>query len=216
LPWQPSESELLVLSTRNPDGVRPWVSQQGFSCVVAGLDSRDTPLQETEICAFDHLTVVSFKREVSYTTMDHTVYPCPTGLIPDPLVFLKPYRARSIPVTFMAGASNLTRAAIASALRSIPGAHVLLNERVPRPDYLARLQDSKIGVSCYGAGFESYRYWEIPQAGCLLVAQAPPILIPHNFQAGHHALFYVSPLDMLTAIRWALGHAQEAEMRPRT
>ena len=178
---------------------------------MASIDSRDTPIHETQLCAIGGLTAVSFKREVSYTTMNHTVFPCPTGLIPDDLVFLKPYRDRPIPVTFMGGSSNLTRVAIAAALRTIPGAKVLVNEPLPRQEYLAILQDSKIGVSCYGAGFESYRYWEIPQAGCLLVAQAPPILIPHNFQAGRHALFYMSPIEMLMVIKWALDHDQESE-----
>jgi len=211
LRWKPCESDLLVLSTRNHAAVTEWIEAQRFHCMLASIDSKDFPINETHTCSLNGREAISFKREVSYTSMSLTTYPCPTSLIPDNLIFLKPYRDRSIPVTFMGGSSNITRPAMATALQTIPGSKVLLNEPLPRTEYLAILEDSKIGVSCYGAGFESYRYWEIPQAGCLLVAQTPPILIPRNFQDGRHAIFYMSPIEMLNVVKWALGHEQEAE-----
>jgi len=211
LSWNSEESDLLVISTRNPSFLQMWMETHRFHCPIASVDSRDVPINETDIVSLNGLMTVAFKRELSYTTMLPTTYPCPTGLIPDPLPLLKPYQDRTISTIFMGSISNLTRSTITSALQAVPGSKVLLNKPIPRPDYLALLQDAKIGVTCYGAGFESYRYWEIPQAGCLLVAQTPPILIPHNFQAGLHALFYMSPIEMLMVIKWALDHDQESE-----
>ena len=43
---------------------------------------------------------------------------------------------------------------------------------LPWADYMRLLSRSKIGVSVRGLGYDTYRYWEIPYAGALLLEQA--------------------------------------------
>lgn len=209
--WIPEQSELLVISTRSYDKVSEWIAQQGFHCAVATVDVRDKPPDETLTLIPGIAAIqVPFKRELTYTSQSTEIFSCPMGLVPETLPPLKPYAERTIPISCLLGVSNITRRSIADAVKTIPEAKVVM-ERLPREEYLKILLDSKVSVACYGGGFNSYRYWEIPTCGALLVAQPLPLLIPHNFQSGLHALFYTSPQELLAMLRWAMAHSQEAE-----
>ena len=213
--WKVDETELLIISMRSFEKVKEWIDQQKFHCMVATLDVRDKPPDETLSLAPPVSPVqVSFKREMTYTSQSPTVYTCPVGIVPEVLPPLKPYAERSISVSCMVGESNMTRRAMVDVVKTIPGARASL-ERIDRQEYLKILMDSKIGVACYGGGFDSARYWEIPYCGALLVAQPMPLLIPRNFQAGKHALFYMSPIELLSVIKWALEHPIESEKMAR-
>lgn len=208
--WPIKETELLVISTRQIEQVSDWIAEQHFSCPIATLDPRDKPCDEIQELTAGSYVQVSFKLELPYTADPNTrAFPCPHGLVPEELPPLKPYAERSIPVLFMGGVSNATRPVLAEALQKIPGAKVALSP-LPRKEYLQLLTDTQIGVACYGAGFGSYRYWEIPYCGALLVAQPLPIVVPRNFQREKQALFYMTPSELLETVQWALSHPTEA------
>jgi hypothetical protein len=57
------------------------------------------------------------------------------------------------------------------------------------------LSRSRIGISVRGLGYDTYRYWEIPYAGALLLAEAPRTVIPDNFCDGREAFF--TPIERL-------------------
>lgn len=65
--------------------------------------------------------------------------------------------------------------------------------------YKAILEDSKISISVRGAGWDTYRYWEIVHRGAVLCSQRLPIEIPHNFE--DEAIWYdMSNLSALEKI----------------
>ena len=209
--WEPNETELLVMSTRGIPHVHDWVASAGFNCPVATLDPRDKPVDEIESLTTISPVQVSFKTELPYTLdPDSTTFPCSYGYVPEETPPLVPYAERTIPVLFLGGETNSTRRALADALRTIPNAKVLFNERIDRTEYRRLLANTKVGVSCYGAGFTSYRYLEVPAHGALLVAQPPPVLIQRNFQRGTHALFYLTPQELVESVQWALAHPTES------
>ena len=65
-----------------------------------------------------------------------------------------------------------------------------LNSFYRQEDYVKMLRASRIGLSCFGYGFDTVRYWELPAHGCLLLAERPPIRIPQNFRDGSSAVFF--------------------------
>lgn len=62
-------------------------------------------------------------------------------------------------------------------------------ERLDWATYIETLTRSRIAVSARGAGFDTLRYWEIPAAGAVLLAETPQIVIPDNFVHGREAVF---------------------------
>ena len=66
---------------------------------------------------------------------------------------------------------------------------------LPWADYMRLLSRSRIGVSVRGLGYDTYRYWEIPYAGTLLLAETPQTVIPDNFVDGREAVF--APVERL-------------------
>lgn len=209
--WTPSQSELLILSMRSIEKVNDWINDQKFQCAVATVDVRDKPPDETLTLSPPMSSVqVSFKLELTYTSQSPSVFSCPIGLVPETLPPLKPYAQRSIPILCCLGDSNITRQSLSQAVKRFPEAKVV-TERLPREEYLKLLLDSQMAIACYGGGFNSYRYWEIPACGALLIAQPLPLLIPHNFRMQQEALFYMSPVELMGVLRWALDHPTECE-----
>jgi hypothetical protein len=52
------------------------------------------------------------------------------------------------------------------------------------------LFDSQIGISIAGEGYDTYRYWEIPYFGAMLMADTPTIKINDNFTDMDNAVFF--------------------------
>jgi len=48
-------------------------------------------------------------------------------------------------------------------------------------EYFNVLRNSKIGISIEGEGYDTYRYWEVPYFGAMLIADMPKIDISNNF-----------------------------------
>jgi hypothetical protein len=85
--------------------------------------------------------------------------------------------------------------------------------RIPWPEYMRIMGSSRIGVSVQGLGYDTYRYWEIPYAGTLLLAETPQIVIPGNFVADHEAVF--APLKHLVSRARELLEADTKEIAGR-
>ncbi|HEO72465.1 MAG TPA: glycosyltransferase family 1 protein [Candidatus Hydrogenedentes bacterium] len=76
--------------------------------------------------------------------------------------------------------------------------------------YVEALRKTQIGLSFFGLGFDTVRYWELPAHGCLLLAERPPIRIPHDFRDGETAVFFDDLPELETKLRYYLAHPGES------
>ena len=76
--------------------------------------------------------------------------------------------------------------------------------------YQARIRDSRIGLNCFGMGFDTVRYWELPAQGCMLLSDRLPIHIPHNFEDGVHAAFFGDLEELLEKVDYYINRPEEA------
>lgn len=86
-----------------------------------------------------------------------------------------------------------------------------LGERFDQAEYQRRLRESRVGLNCFGMGFDTVRYWELPAHGCLLLSDRLPIQIPHNFVDGRHAVFFDTLPELIEKLDYCLAHPAEAE-----
>jgi len=77
-------------------------------------------------------------------------------------------------------------------------------------DYTRQLLASRIGLSLFGVGFDTIRYWEIPAHGALLLAERVPIRIPHDFEDGRTAVLFDDLEDLQRKLAHYLAHEDEA------
>ena len=132
--------------------------------------------------------------------------------------------ARTHDVTFLGAATNPLRGALVEDIRRLEtdGYDVLVpadplteedryrfDIRLPWTSYMEALSASKVALSVRGNGFDTYRYWEIPYAGALLLAETPRTVIPDNFVDGVEAVF-AEPRE-LTAVARRLARSDERE-----
>jgi len=75
--------------------------------------------------------------------------------------------------------------------------------------YVAALRQALIGFCLFGNGFDTVRYWELPAQGCMLLAQRPPIRIPHNFRDGESAVFFDDLPELEEKLEYYLAHPAE-------
>lgn len=90
--------------------------------------------------------------------------------------------------------------------------------------YRGVLREAVACLSLAGAGFDTVRYWEAPANGCLLLAEAHPLALPHDFTDGRDALFFGTPAELEERLQWldarpgeaeAIRHAGHARLRAR-
>jgi glycosyl transferase family 1 len=109
---------------------------------------------------------------------------------------------RTHDVVFLGAATHPLRARIVEEVRALraEGLDVVVPEeslseqdryraRITWAEYMRALTSSKIAISVRGDGYDTYRYWEIPYAGALLLAETPQTVIPDNFVDGREAVF---------------------------
>lgn len=77
-------------------------------------------------------------------------------------------------------------------------------------DYNRILRESLIGLNCFGFGFDTVRYWELPARGCMLFSERLPLLIPHNFQDGESAVFWDDVPQLIAKLDYYLADPAEA------
>lgn len=128
--------------------------------------------------------------------------PLPFAVIPKPFPRAE---TTEYDVAFLGTATDPLRVRVADELRA-SGLRVAVpaalddGERTTWTDYMRTLSASRIGISVRGAGFDTFRYWEIPYAGALLLAETPRTVIPRNFEDGREAVF-AEPDDLVAAAR---------------
>lgn len=83
--------------------------------------------------------------------------------------------------------------------------------RTYAPDeYALRIRRARIGLSFFGLGFDTVRYWELPACGCMLLSERPPIRIPHNFTDSESAVFFDDLPELEAKLEHYVAHPEEA------
>lgn len=121
-------------------------------------------------------------------------------------------REKDFDVAFMGLPTSRERVRARDALRRLSSEGIRVyapDERLSWWDYLDILARSRIGISLRGHGFDTYRYWEIPALGTMLLSETPRIEIPDNFEHGREAWF-AAPESMPAAVREVLASADVA------
>jgi spore maturation protein CgeB len=77
-------------------------------------------------------------------------------------------------------------------------------------DYNAQLARAQVGLSLFGYGFDTVRYWEIPAHGAMLLSEALPLRIPHPFEEGIHAVHFTTTQELLDRVDYYAAHPDEA------
>lgn len=85
-----------------------------------------------------------------------------------------------------------------------------LDVRYDQESYKQKLRNSLIGLSFFGYGFDTVRYWELPANGVMLLAERPPIQIPHNFVDGESAVFFDNVAEMEEKLEYYINHPEAA------
>jgi hypothetical protein len=133
------------------------------------------------------------ERQVELATVrSRRIVPLPFGIVDCGFV---PAGETRFDVTFLGSLTSPERRELRSGLERLraEGFRVCAQIEEERPlgwrEYMAALAASRIGVSVRGLGFDTYRYWEIPYAGALLLAASPGTVVPENFEDGSEAVF---------------------------
>lgn len=79
-----------------------------------------------------------------------------------------------------------------------------------KESYIERIRKSRIGLSLWGYGFDTVRFWEIPAHGGLLLSQNLPIRVPHNFSDGQNAIFFDDLQELEEKLTYYLEHPEAA------
>ncbi len=84
-----------------------------------------------------------------------------------------------------------------------------LNQSFSPDDYVRRIRESAIGLNCFGLGFDTVRYWELPANGCMLLSDRLPIEIPFDFVDGKHAVFFDDLPSLIEKLDYYQAHTDE-------
>jgi hypothetical protein len=85
-----------------------------------------------------------------------------------------------------------------------------LGVKYSQSEYQARIRTSRMGLNCFGMGFDTVRYWELPAQGCMLLSDRLPIHIPHNFEDGVQAVFFDDLGQLVDKLSYYCAHPGEA------
>lgn len=117
---------------------------------------------------------------------------------------------RDIDVSFVMRPTVEIRLWCAELLRRA-GHMVLLGADLPREQFCWLLNRSRIAISLRGVAWDTFRYWEIPYHGALLLSEPLPIVLPDNFVDGESAVFFRGPADLLDQIDTLLADPARLE-----
>lgn len=135
---------------------------------------------------------------------DPRIVPLPFGVIDHGQ---RAVREKAYDVAFMGMPTSRERTRLRRDLAALAreGVRVFAPDgRISWWDYLEILGKARVGISVRGHGFDTYRYWEIPALGTMLLSEKPRIVIPDNFVHGEEAWF-ADPARMPDAIREVLA-----------
>lgn len=195
------DTEALVLSSRCDFAIaQDWMDKTGRKAV-ALVDGED----EDRLLPFFERSKAYFKREMFQgRTYPPNIRPLQFAAVPG-----RPSARteRALPAFFMGSMSDPVRQDIVGVLRSMDLPVVL--GKVPKADYDALLASSRIGVSARGGGWDTYRYWEIPYSGCLLLSQRLPLVVQDNFVEDREAVFFGDTAELRSKLKALLEAPDE-------
>ena len=85
-----------------------------------------------------------------------------------------------------------------------------LEHRYSQEEYREAVRDARIGLSFFGYGYDTVRYWELPAHGVMLLAERPPLRIPYDFVDGESAVFFENVQELEEKLDYYLAHLGEA------
>ena len=113
-----------------------------------------------------------------------------------------------IDVSLVAKVTNKMRLVYSNALRNIAKRNrlnIYINTTgLNFADYLNVILRSKLVISIPGAGYDCFRYWEVPYYERCLLSYRLPIVIENNFVDYESALFFSSLKELEEKILWGL------------
>jgi hypothetical protein len=154
------------------------------------------------------------RRQVSVATaqLDKLV-PLPLAVIDSGFI---PEQDKTLDLVFLGAATSAERVALVSELRRLKndGYRVYVPSdpswetdvwhqpsRLRWSEYMRLLSSSRICFSVRGLGYDTYRYWEIPYVGSLVLSEPPRTVIPNNFIDDVEAVFAPPARLVETGIR---------------
>ena len=141
----------------------------------------------------DHITAY-FKREMlAGAHYGPEVYPLPFAY-PDHLVLDGPEPERPNPFFWAGHREAGMRRLYLERLEELYGCS--LGAALTPEVYQATMRQSRVGLNCFGFGFDTVRYWELPANGCLLLSERLPLQIPANFVDGESAGFFLDLTEL--------------------
>lgn len=112
---------------------------------------------------------------------------------------------RDIDLSFMMNITNISKRA--EVYNFLKQSNVNNKIKLFMPQYIAKdiyfdkLSHSKASISIRGMGWDTFRYWEIPSNGAMLISQQLPIVIQNNFVDNESALFFRTNEDLYKKIK---------------
>lgn len=86
-----------------------------------------------------------------------------------------------------------------------------LDQKLSQERYRRAILEARIGLSFFGFGFDTVRYWELAAHGCMILAERPLVRIPFNFVEGESAVFFDDLPELERKLAYYLAHPEEAE-----
>jgi len=169
------------------------------------------------MAAFKHLmywltirkTFYNFKQPLFPLTISNfcKVEPLPFGIVDEGFRF-NPPNEKIFDFCYIANLTSRKRIEIYNFLKDYAKKNKLnafiSSGEIKRNEYLSITAKSKIGISVRGQGFDTYRYWEIPYCGAMLISELPFIKIPNNFEEGKSAAFFSDTKELKEKIEYYL------------
>lgn len=194
------------------DAVRELVAiARGRSIPVLLLDAMDEYIDMRphvyEKFGIDHFDIY-FKREMAeFMEYGGNTWPMPFAYARSKII---PHEALREPGLFWAGHRNFGfRRMYLEYLERTRGLD--LSVKFDPDEYTRRIASAQIGLSLFGKGFDTVRYWELPAHGALLFSDRVPMHIPHDFTDGENALFFNDLEEMDEKLDRLLGDPAEVE-----
>ena len=76
--------------------------------------------------------------------------------------------------------------------------------------YVEAMRRSLMGLSAFGGGFDTVRYWELPANGCMLLSERLPIRVPYDFIDGETAVLFDDLPGLEEKVKHYAAHCDEA------
>jgi hypothetical protein len=101
------------------------------------------------------------------------------------------------------------RIKIARIVSKYPACYVRVSStpsyNIEHGKYLEILSSSLCSIAPHSISYDTFRYWEIPFAGTVLIAEKPLNIIPNNLIEGKHAFFFKSLGELKSIIEYVIS-----------